>query len=231
MSDFSIMGDAFQGDRGSQKAFGLDITRQDCSVSFSGQEEIPDSKCNTVSYVNKEAITLKCRNLLAISDTYISYAIKKSMIRVIQTVSTHIDLLKGHEFPILDLKFSPVDRSILCSVDDIPDGALTGIPKIIIWKLNDEATLTHSILSQYAIGATIIQPHPKLSTVWAIVKNGSVGIVTVALGGDGAGGGLIHMRLCHFIEALPLISLIYPFLLMVLYLYYLLWLLQSQSRI
>jgi hypothetical protein len=189
MSDF-IQGDAFQGDRGSHKAFGVDILNDDYAVS-SIEQETPESKCNSVSFMNIDIVAPNCRNLLAVSDSYICYAIKRSKLRVIHTVSTQTVLLKGHEFPILDLKFSPADKTILCSVDDISDDTTgtSGCPRIIIWQLHEGEgqALSCSILSQFAIGATIVQPHPKLAHVWAVAKGSSVGIVTVELGKGGAG--------------------------------------------
>lgn len=182
MSDF--LGDAFHGDRNSNlKFYGLDITASNFIVSSDDQEETLESKCNAVSSMKSETMAIKCRNVLAVSDLYICYCVKKNMLRVIHTSNSQKTLLKGHDFPILDLKFSPANKSIVCSVDDIAENsALTSTPRVIIWELSDAAELMYSILTQFNIGATIVQPHPTLSHVWAISNGSEFGIISVSLG-------------------------------------------------
>lgn len=108
--------------------------------------------------------------MLAVSDSYICYSVRKTLLRIIHTVSSEKLLLRGHISQILDLKFSVAGRrNTVCSVDEAP----TQEPHTFIWELDDSSTLSHTIVGQYSIPASQVQPHPILANVWAIVSNGN----------------------------------------------------------
>ena len=182
MADF-ITGDAFKDDRISEKTFGLPISKNDYSISFTGDEETPEPMCNTVCFLKSEELNPKCRNLLAVSNSYICYIVKKSKLRVIHTESSKMALLQGHEFPILDLKFSKADCRVLCSIDDNPTDDVAGscTARIIIWRLDYSEEVTSKILAQFAFGAAVVQPHPLIADVWAVAKGHNVGIISGSL--------------------------------------------------
>ena len=169
MSADFIVGDVFLADRVAQKVYGIDVSEKDVLVAHTAQEEIPEFKCNTVSYIKAEPVTGSCRNVLAVSESFICYSVRKNLLRVIDTVSSEKALLRGHDHPILDIKFSAVDSSILCSVDDTPgDDASVEGSKTIIWNLSNSSGLTSRILAQFPLGANIVQAHPEFSQVWAV---------------------------------------------------------------
>lgn len=182
MADF-ITGDAFKDDRITEKTYGLPITINNYSRSYTGNEETPEPMCNTVCFLKSEDLNPKCRNLLAVSNSYICYIVKKSKLRVIHTESSKMALLQGHEFPILDLKFSKADCSVLCSIDDSPtdDVAASFTARIIIWRLDYSEEVTSNILAQFAFGASVVQPHPLTADVWAVAKGSNVGIISGSL--------------------------------------------------
>ena len=179
MADF-ITGDAFKDDRISEKTYGHPITANNYSISFTGSEETPEPMCNTVCFLKSEDLNPKCRNLLAVSNSYICYIVKKSKLRVIHTESSKMALLQGHEYPILDLKFSKADCRVLCSIDDSPTDDVTAnlTARIIIWRLDYSEEVTSKILAQYAFGAAVVQPHPLIADVWAVAKGNNVGIIS-----------------------------------------------------
>jgi WD40 repeat protein len=180
MADF-ITGDAFKDDRISEKTYGLPITSNNYSISFTGNEETPEPMCNTVCFLKSEDLNPKCRNLLAVSNSYICYIVKKSKLRVIHTESSKMALLQGHEFQILDLKFSKADCRVLCSIDDRDDVAASLTARIIIWRLDYSEEVTSKILSQFSFGAAVVQPHPLIAEVWAVAKGSNVGVISGSL--------------------------------------------------
>jgi hypothetical protein len=180
MADF-ITGDAFKDDRISEKTYGLPITSNKYSISFTGNEETPEPMCNTVCFLKSEDLNPKCRNLLAVSNSYICYIVKKSKLRVIHTESSKMALLQGHEFPILDLKFSKADCRVLCSIDDTDDVAASLTARIIMWRLDYSEEVTSKILAQFSFGAAVVQPHPLIAEVWAVAKGSNVGIISGSL--------------------------------------------------
>ena len=179
MAEF-ITGDAFKEDRISEKIYGLPITSGNYSVTFSGKEETPEPMCNTVSFMKTEALNPQCRNVVAVSESYICYTVKKTKLRAIHTESSKLALFQGHDFPLVDLKFSQVDRSFLCSVDDSTgaEHLFPVAPRVIIRQLKFDLELTSTVLAQFSISATMVHPHPKIAHVFAIAKGNRVGVVS-----------------------------------------------------
>jgi len=186
--NFAIAGDAFAADRTASKVYGIDVSEPNATVVHSDQDELLESKCNQVSFVKTEPMAATLRNLLAVCESYIAYSVKKNLIRVIHTVSAQKTLLRDHEYPVLDLKFSPVDRNLVCSVDDAPEGADASLARIIMWQLQDgDADLKSERVCMFGFGAAMVQPHPHLASVWAVAKGDRLGIVSFALAQGVAG--------------------------------------------
>lgn len=189
MTDF-MTGDAFKEDRVNEKMYGVPITEDDCSISFLGDEEMPEPMCNTVCYFKSEEQNPNCRNLLAVSKSYICYTVKKSKLRVIHSESGKMVLLLGHEVPVVDLKFSRADSSVVCSVDNAISGESATNPTaahVFIWRLSHSGDIVTSIiLAQFGFGATIVEPHPHNADVFAVAKGGHVGIITTSLSSGGS---------------------------------------------
>ena len=184
MADF-ITGDAFKDDRVKEKTYGQVLVDEDSSIQFTPDLETPEPMCNTVCLLKTEELNINCKNLVAVSNSYICYIVKKSKLRVIHSSSTKMALLLGHDQPILDLKFSKADGSVLCSVDDCPaQNAVTETtPRVIIWRLDySNDTVAYNVLAQFSFGATVVQPHPHIADVWAVANGTSVGIITGSLG-------------------------------------------------
>ena len=139
-----LVGDAFAEDKKVKAAKGLAVTERSSLIpSSSGVfTDTPECKCNSVSFMRPESLAplpLHCRNLVAVSERFICYSPKRTMLRVIQVASAEKDLLKGHQHSVLDLKFSATDDSILCSVDagaDDGDAGAAGAA-VNIWRLTE----------------------------------------------------------------------------------------------
>ena len=100
------------------EVFGTEITSKDTSISLQSDSKLPQSKCNTVALVKTDASTVEFRNSLAVTDNFICYTVRRTLLRVINTVSSEKCLLRGHTSIITDLKFSIAGhRKHLCSVD------------------------------------------------------------------------------------------------------------------
>lgn len=188
MAEF-MTGDAFQEDRISEKIYGLPITSGNHSVTFGCEEETPEPMCNTVSFMKQETLNPQCRNVVAVSESYVCYTVKKTKLRVIHTESSKLALFQGHDFPIVDLKFSQVDRSFFCSVDDSlgSEIIIPATPRAIIRQLKFDTELDSIVLAQFPVAASMVQPHPKIAHVFAIAKGNRVGVISGIqknIGGD-----------------------------------------------
>jgi len=122
-----------------------------------------------------EEIDPHCRNILAVSDKYICYSVtsKRNLLRVIDTITGEKTLLRGHESSIVDVKISPMDSNIFCSIDK---GTNTTAPHTIVWKKTSDKALDFLMSYKLSIEATIVQPHPLSSHVWTISNNHMIGI-------------------------------------------------------
>jgi hypothetical protein len=127
--------------------------------------------------------------MLAVTDTFICYTVRRSLLRVIHTVSSERALLRGHEFTVVDLKYSANSHSsVLCSVDDGGDPRVPVNPAIAhlnVWKLDDsKKEIGSSKLCSLSLMATIVQPHPTHNQLWAIgrtdhvTKTAYVGVIS-----------------------------------------------------
>ena len=179
MADF-IIGDAFKEDRIIERTYGLPVSSSNYSVAFTDDVETPEPMCNTVSIIKLEALNPHSRNLVAVSESYICYPVKKVKLRAIHTESSKLGLFQGHSYPIVDLKFSAVDRTYLCSIcDNVGDElSFPGTPCVIIRQLKFDDELDSVILAQFNMPASIVQSHPKIADVFAIAHGKHIAVIS-----------------------------------------------------
>jgi hypothetical protein len=159
---------------------GNDIFDDYAYISYSTIGKIPESKSNTVSFVKVEELDFNCTSLLSVNSSFICYSVtqKKNLLRVIHTESGDKAILRGHEFAILDLKFSLLENGILCSVDN----GVSSHPHVIVWKKEEKIietnnnTLIFNPILQLNIRASKVISHPSLSDYWAVSNNKSFAI-------------------------------------------------------
>ena len=79
--------------------YGLAVDRSNFEAGLTNTEgETPESKCNTVSFMKIDDIAKNCRNLLAVSDCYICYAVSGNRsLRVIQKETGEKSILRGYK--------------------------------------------------------------------------------------------------------------------------------------
>ncbi len=148
--------------RRDNRVYGYDISE---SVYYTPEaKDSLNPKCNSVSFFKPEQTEV--RNGVAVSDRFISYVVKGNLLRVIETVTAEKALLKGHKSQIVDVSFSNVDTSTLCSVD-------MGLSSesIFVWKLinvEDKTILSSEIVNKYSVPACIVKPHSTQSGIWAV---------------------------------------------------------------
>lgn len=120
--------------------------------------------------------------MLAVTDNFICYTVRRQLLRVIHTVTSERALLRGHEHTVVDMKFSvcpsPQGGALLCSVDDGAEGATSQAAHVCVWKLDDTPSsaaggnsskeITNTRVCSLSVCASIVQPHPLQSHLWAI---------------------------------------------------------------
>jgi hypothetical protein len=168
-----------------QKRCGMEIHDQISRITIS-EMETSDSKCNVVSVFPTEEFS-NCKNLLAISHSYVCYS-RKTLLRIINTVTSAKSVLRGHNSNITDLKFSLCgDMNLLCSVEE---GALDSnkVPidddnsHIFIWRLSSEdleqqqqssepPELRCEVLCRSRLRASLVAAHPLNPLLWCVASS------------------------------------------------------------
>lgn len=173
MNDYLM--DAFKDDKTDAVLFGDNIYEANSHHEFSATREIPESKCNNVSFMKVEELPENLRNLLAVSESFICYSVttKKNLLRLINTITGDKVILRGHEAAIIDLKFSPSDNGVLCSIDR---GLEATSPHIFFWKKEESSGLDFQCTAQLNLSATFLQPHPSRSDVWLFADSFNVAL-------------------------------------------------------
>lgn len=179
-----FLGDPFASDRTlhAETPIGFDIVSSDSSLcsSTSAAEEV---KSNIVAYIKADGLPNNCRRMIAVSNLYTCYVVKKTLLRCIHTVSTLNLVIRGHTSAVLDIKFSPAASDILCSVDN----ASTEGSHIFIFQLvSQEDSLTSKTLCEMKLKAQMVHPHPLLPQVWVFANGDKVGIISYNMAGVGA---------------------------------------------
>lgn len=148
------------------------------------ENEFHESKCNTVSLLKADNVVGDCRNLLAVTDNYICYSVRKNLLRIIHTVSSEKTLLRGHADAVADMQFS-MAGNIMCSTDEGDSDEY----HTFMWKLTESAELSASILGMLRLKGNIVQPHPNRTNVFALTSGqaGKIGIICSDFSGDVTG--------------------------------------------
>ena len=185
----ALVGDAFGADKKDLEAGGLSLREQHHILNALSIGKTPDVKHNTVSYMKPERLNALCRNALGSNDKFICYAVRKSLLRVIETARGEKTLLRGHSHDILDIDFSRTNDMILCSVDGgAPETAEE--PRVIISRLeggNDETPeLGHSKLAEFEIPGYIVKSHPTCAGCFGVANIAEFGIAACDLDNSGA---------------------------------------------
>ena len=168
-----------------QYGYGIHIDNHaNLQIIHSDNKNTPEAKCNTVSYPKVEVPHPNCNHNLAISNRYICYVVKGTLLRVIHTTNSSKLLLRGHESTVVDAKFAQCQHhdNVLCSVDDGSDSkgvlnaSIDNKTHVYIWKLIEGTTLTadntleliSELVCGYKIRASFVVPHPTNPAVWII---------------------------------------------------------------
>ena len=172
-----LVGDAYEADNIEYKALGHSIKEQICKLKKSLMFDSPDSKMNTVAFMKPCELHPKVRNAASAGDKYISYPLKKNFIRIIESESTQKSLLRGHQATVLDVRFSKVESSILCSVDEGKDLDAKKA-SVFIWEMTEtETELKSAVLREYNVPACIIEPSPVDGHCFAIASDTEFGLI------------------------------------------------------
>lgn len=160
-----------------EKLYGEPIVVSDIKLVYDQLTDIPESKSNNVSFMKVEELPLLCRNILAVSESYICYSVtqKKNLLRVIDTQLGDKVILRGHEHAVLDLRFAAMDAGLLCSVDSGGSDEVSGKPHIIVWK-KQEQQAEWKIFAELPIRASMVRPHPTQAHVWAVAHQNKVAV-------------------------------------------------------
>lgn len=163
----------------------------DAASYLSPDDAAISPKCNSVSFFKPESRPRECRNGVAVSDRYICYIVKGTMLRVIDTVTADKTLLKGHKSFITDIVFSGVDGDALCSVDMGKDG-----DGVFFWRLSSsEGALSSQLTGRFAVSACMARPHPVLVDVWVISDGVQLAVLSERQPSDTIKGyGDLHMN-------------------------------------
>ena len=150
--------------------------------------KIPDVKHNTVSYMKPERLNPLCRNALGSNDRFICYAVRKSLLRVIETTRGEKTLVRGHNHDVLDIDFSRTNNMVLCSVDGgAPETAEE--PRVIISRLEggeeESPELSHSKLAEFEIPGYIVKSHPTCAGCFGVANIAEFGIAACDLDNNG----------------------------------------------
>lgn len=137
---------------------GLPIPSGLGDMNFKADEAL-DPKCNTVCYLKSEGKN----NSMVTNSRYICYTVKGNLLRVIHAATTDKLLLRGHEHPICDIKFSSADLDVLCSADEGTQGN-----NIFVWRLSKENEFVSTILCSLPFSCNRIHSHPLASSLWAV---------------------------------------------------------------
>mmetsp|Transcript_25868 Transcript_25868/g.48552 ORF Transcript_25868/g.48552 Transcript_25868/m.48552 type:complete len:1013 (-) Transcript_25868:208-3246(-) len=170
-----LVGDAFQADeRKSDKQFGLGLQKDESDIVFgSDADSAPiDPKCNSVCLMKSDKRVY--RNMIAVSKNFICYTVKGNLLRVIDSEVGEKVLLRGHESPVLDVRFSPADENVLCSVDAGEGGS----SHVHLWRL----TMTSGVIDQtlqcsLPLRANNVKSHPLTPSVWGISCGNQLGLL------------------------------------------------------
>jgi hypothetical protein len=176
----------------SNKQYGLGLQVDNSDVVFgSGSESAPiDPNCNTVSLMKSDKRVY--RNMIAVSQQFICYTVKGNLLRVIDSAMGEKVLLRGHESPVVDVRFSPADDNVLCSVDS---GESDSSNHIHLWHLALNGNVIEQTLQfSLPLKANNVKSHPLSSRLWGISFGNQFGLFHADL--DGGAQSYEGLRCC-----------------------------------
>jgi hypothetical protein len=157
------------------KLFGKDILSNNARYELDSKDELPPSKCNTVSLLKPDFAPAEYRNMLAVTDTFICYTVRRTLVRVIHTVSSEKTLLRGHEYTIVDMKYGLNNSKMLCTIDDGGDPSAptnTAASHVFVWKLDDsKKEIPATKICALGLMANVVQPHPTHANLWGLGRS------------------------------------------------------------
>lgn len=156
--------------------FGKDILLDRSEFHYREFQEFPSTRCNDVSFMKNEELDANCRNILAVADTYICYSVtlKRNLLRLIDAATGEKAILRGHEGAIADLKVSPIDQGIFCSVDNADSNG----NHTFVWK-RESKHIDFKLAVSLHLKATLVVPHPTQSHVWCVSDGRHLAIFSI----------------------------------------------------
>ncbi len=162
-----------EGEGASGTIAGLEVSQPAFTFSTPANKDLPHPQCTPIAFYNSDAPYGSGR-LIAVSDSYICYAIKDGHIRGINRQSVQRTLLKGHKKPVIDLAFARRNTTTLAS--------LGGDGSFYLWTISEapgDKTLTSvPLLAVTNVHLQRVVWHPtKPHTIAVVAPNGEVGLV------------------------------------------------------
>lgn len=134
----------------------------EASVAFNTDNDLA-MKCDTVCFIKSDPSQSE-RNTVCLSESYICYCVKAGLIRAIHIGTGQKTLLRGHVSPVNDLKFSPVNNSVLCTSDLGDDQS----DHVVLWKLVLRDELEYETICALQMPASRVLGHPLSENIWAL---------------------------------------------------------------
>lgn len=191
--------------------FGSAVDSFATSYSLDNCGKCPEARSNTVSLLkydgdsnNSNSNSNRPRNTVAVSELFICYAVRKSILRIINTITSQKELYKGHASDVQDLQFhrsinnnsnnngnssNNNNVNVLCSVDAGEDSSVN---HTFIWETVPDNTSLESpygnvndplrlrTLYSSTVRANLVIPHTVHSGTFVIAhtKLGYFGIIS-----------------------------------------------------
>ena len=114
---------------------------------------------------------------MCLSRSYICYCVKAGLIRAIHSSTGDKTLLRGHETPVVDLRFSSTNDSVLCTVD-----AGSGrVPHVFVWRLVVKESLEFEKVCTLQLPASLVIGHPLSEEIWNVSHGNEMCIFSTKL--------------------------------------------------
>jgi hypothetical protein len=149
---------------------GTKITSLKYDYVLNSVDNLPAVQRNVVANAKRLNIPNSCRNMIAAGKSSIVYVIQtdaRNISRYIDTVSSQMVLLRGHEKQIRDVKIS-IDKSIVCSCTDLDT---------IVFHIHN-VTMEVKILQKFPIPAAMLKCSPINGKTFVLVKDTLLTVIT-----------------------------------------------------
>lgn len=134
--------------------------------------------------MKSEGLSATNRSFLHVSDKFICYPVRGTIIRIIDVKTGNKSVLKGHSEHITELHSSWTDVCTLYSSDAGTDNT----PHLFFWNVQDASTTTEvesKILNAFTLPVSFLKPHPSAPELVAVANKNNVGIISVKLNSNG----------------------------------------------